>query len=215
MKIETITIGSFATNCYLLWPDEAAGAEVVVIDTGLDQDGLSQVLARRQIRPVAVFLTHGHIDHIGGVQGLRISWPDVPVYIHGLDAPMLQDAQANLGYLAGLEGIQVRADRYLEDGQVIYAGRISLEVLHTPGHTPGSVSLYSRAAGVVFTGDALFAGSIGRTDLPGGNYKQLIGSIKKRLLVLPGKTQVYPGHGPISTIQTEARKNPFLAGNAY
>ncbi|MDH7600072.1 MAG: MBL fold metallo-hydrolase [Sedimentisphaerales bacterium] len=212
MKVECVTLGSFATNCYLLAPEK--GRQVVIIDAGLDPDGLADQIKARQLTPGALILTHGHIDHIGGVWGLRRLFPQVPVYIHSLDAPMLEDPDSNLAYLAGLDGLDVSADQLVRDGQEIVFDQIQLRVIHTPGHTPGSISLYCAEQGLVFTGDALFAGSIGRTDLPGGNYQQLIRSIKTRLLTLPRRTLVYPGHGPTTTIAREIDDNPFLVEGA-
>jgi glyoxylase-like metal-dependent hydrolase (beta-lactamase superfamily II) len=127
---------------------------------------------------------------------------------------MLEDPDSNLAYLAGLDGLDESADQLVRDGQEIVFDQIQLRVIHTPGHTPGSISLYCAEQGLVFTGDALFAGSIGRTDLPGGNYQQLIRSIKTRLLTLPRRTLVYPGHGPTTTIAREIDDNPFLVEGA-
>lgn len=213
MRIKCVTLGSFQTNCYILMQDGGQKTDVVVIDTGIDRDDLANYLLARQIRPRTVILTHGHIDHIGGVLGISRAFADVEVLIHDQDRRLLEDTELNLSYLAGASTEAITVGRTVSHGDLIDLGSIRLEVLHSPGHTPGGISLYAQQQGVVFTGDSLFAGSIGRTDLPGGDYQQLIQSIRQRLLTLPAQTRVYPGHGPSTTIGTELRHNPFLSGS--
>ncbi len=212
MKINCLVLGSFETNCYILRESESA-SDCLIIDTGLDADELVDFLRQHKLNPVAVVLTHGHIDHISGLAQLRKNFPDIKVYVHKRDAYMLTDRQSNLSFLAGITpaaGDSPRADFTLEEGNLIEQAGIKLEVLHTPGHTPGGVCLYAKKEQIVFVGDTLFADSIGRTDIPGGSTAQLIKSIKQKLLALPDETVVYPGHGPQTTIGRERTHNQFL-----
>jgi hydroxyacylglutathione hydrolase len=209
MKIEGLVLGSFETNCYVLRDREAA-EDCLIIDTGLEAGGLVAFLQENKLNPVAVILTHGHADHITGVAALRKNFSDLKVYIHKLDEEMLTGAQSNLSELAGIRFSSEPADFLIEEGDIIKQAGMKLEVLHTPGHTPGGISLYSKEDGIVFAGDALFAGSVGRTDLPGASTAQLIKSIREKLFTLPDETICYPGHGPATTIAQEKAHNPFL-----
>ena len=208
MKIDRLILGSFETNCYILRETEAA-KDCLIVDTGLEAGELVDFLARHKLNPVAVVLTHGHIDHVTGVAALRQNFPETKVYIHKLDAEMLTGTKDNLSALAGQTFGTEPADVFIEEGDKIELANIRLEVLHTPGHTPGGISLYSKEDNFVFVGDTLFAGSVGRTDL-GGNMTHLIKSIKEKLLILPDETVVYTGHGPQTTITQEKMHNPFL-----
>ncbi len=208
MKIDRLILGSFETNCYILRETEAA-KDCLIVDTGLEAGELVDFLARHKLNPVAVVLTHGHIDHVTGVAALRQKFPETKVYIHKFDAEMLTGTKDNLSALAGQTFSTEPADVFIEEGDKIELANIKLEVLHTPGHTPGGVSLYSKEDQLVFAGDTLFAGSVGRTDL-GGNMTHLIKSIKEKLLILPDETVVYTGHGPQTTIAQEKTHNPFL-----
>jgi len=209
MKIDRLILGAFETNCYVLGADESAG-EGLVIDPGLEAGHLIAFLQQRRLNPVAAILTHGHADHIVGLELLRKNFPQIRVYVHELDSAMLTGEQPNLSEMTGRTFRTGAPDFRLQQGSLIDAAGIRLEVLHTPGHTPGGISLYSRGNAVVFTGDALFAGSVGRTDFPGGNMTQLVAAIKERLFTLPDETVVYPGHGPATTIGQEKAHNPFL-----
>ncbi len=202
-------MGVYQTNCYILRTTEAT-RDCLIVDTGLDADELLNFLNEHNLNPLAVILTHGHVDHTAALPQLRKRYPDINVYIHKLDAEMLTGAETNLSTLAGKRFTTDPADFILQAADQIDIAGISLEVLHTPGHTPGGICLYSKNEAIIFTGDALFAGSIGRTDFPGGNMTQLIDGIKENLFTLPDETAVYPGHGPATTLANEKANNPFL-----
>ncbi|MBW8039274.1 MAG: MBL fold metallo-hydrolase [Planctomycetes bacterium] len=207
MKIDHLILGAYETNCYVLRSAESA-KDCLIIDTGLEAGQLVKFLQQYNLNPLAVILTHGHPDHVAGVAELRQSFPEIKVYIHKLDADMLTEAK-NMGLLMGGASGTQPADLLLEAECVIEQAGIKLHVLHTPGHTPGGICLYSQDEGIVFTDDTLFADSVGRTDL-GGNMAQLIKSIREKLFTLPEDTTVYPGHGPTTTIAHEKAHNQFL-----
>lgn len=209
MKIDCLVLGSYENNCYILRESEAAN-DCLIVDTGLEAGELITFLSEHKLNPVAVILTHGHADHISGVAVLRKNFSDIKVYIHKLDAKMLTKATSNLSLLALKFFRTEPADFLFAQGDVVELANIKLMVLHTPGHTQGGVCFYAEDEGIIFTGDTLFAGSVGRTDLPGGNMEQLIKSIKEKLCVLPEKTVCYPGHGPTTTIAQEKAHNQYL-----
>jgi hydroxyacylglutathione hydrolase len=193
----------------------APGEECVIIDPGQDAErGIEELLARYRLKPVAVVLTHGHIDHVWSV-GPVCGAKGIPAYIHPADRALLADPASGLGLNVGQElfgGITFTEPddvRELTDGVTLSLGGVSLTVGHVPGHTPGSVTFGSDES--LFSGDLLFAGSIGRTDLPGGDHQQILKSLA-RTLTLPDDTLVLPGHGPQTTIGAERRTNPFLTG---
>ncbi len=218
MKIDRLILGEYETNCYILRENDTA-KDCLIVDAGLEAGQLIDFLKEHKLNPVAVVLTHGHIDHIAGVAALRAEFADIKVYIHKVDAKMLTEAEHNLSALAGVPFSADPADLFIEDGDVIEQAGIKLQVLHTPGHTPGGICLYSprplqkgrgsKDEGIVFTDDTLFADSIGRTDFPNGSMSQLLNSIKEKLFTLPDETKVYPGHGPITTIAREKAHNQF------
>jgi glyoxylase-like metal-dependent hydrolase (beta-lactamase superfamily II) len=222
--------GSFATNCYLVAP--GPGAECIIIDPGQDAEpGIAEVLAENRLKPVAVLLTHGHIDHIWSVAPV-CGAQGIPAYIHPADRALLSDPARGLspqfGQLlrgapggrppgpAGFGGLTfTEPDEVSElaDGMTVQLAGVELVVSHAPGHTPGSVT-FRLPEGALFSGDLLFAGSIGRTDLPGGDYPTILDSLARVCLTLPDQTRVLPGHGPDTTIGAERAGNPFLAGLA-
>jgi len=209
MRIDRLILGAYQTNCYVL-RESAAAKDCLIVDAGLGAGELIAYLTEHKLNPVAAVLTHGHIDHIASVAALREHYPHIKVYIHKLDAKLLTEPQHNLSALTGRLFSAEPADSLLQEKSIIQQAGITLTVLHTPGHTPGGVCLYSKDEGLVFTNDSLFAESVGRTDFPGGSTTQLLRSIKDKLLTLPDQTVVYPGHGPSTTIAHEKAHNQFL-----
>jgi len=209
MQIDYLILGGYQTNCYVLRKNDAA-QNCLIIDPGLDAEELLEFLDEQKLNPVAIVLTHGHIDHIAGVAALRNRFSEIKVYIHNLDAEMLAEPVNNLSAMTGSAFVTEPEDVSLKEGDIIDLADVKLLVLHTPGHTPGGISLYSKQDGVVFVGDTLFADSIGRTDFPGGSMSQLLASVREKLFTLPEETKVYPGHGPATTIAAEKAHNPFF-----
>jgi hydroxyacylglutathione hydrolase len=209
MQIDCLVMGAYETNCYVLRSSETS-EDCLIIDPGLGPDRLIEYLQEQELNPLAVVLTHGHIDHIAGIAALRKEFPDIKVYVHKLDAEMLTEPYANLSVMAGSAFSVEPAEFSLDEQDVIELAGVKLSVLHTPGHTPGGICLYSEEEGVVFSDDVLFAESIGRTDFPNGSMKRLLNSVKEKLFTLPEDTEVYPGHGPVTTIAHEKAHNPFL-----
>ena len=215
MLIAGFPAGSFAANCFLVAAEP--GAECLIIDPGEDAEpGIAEIVARHRLKPVAVLLTHGHFDHVWSVApvcGAR----DIPAYIHPGDRALLSDPGRGLGLRPGQEifgGLTLSEPddvRELADGTVLALAGLEITVDHAPGHTPGSVAFRS-GTDVMFSGDLLFAGSIGRTDLPGGDTAVMMDSLARVCLPLPDETQVLPGHGPATTIGAERAGNQFLAG---
>jgi len=207
VKIVQIPNGSFVENCYLI-VDEAAG-ECAIVDPGEEAGLILHQLAGSGARPVAIWLTHAHLDHVMGVARVKAA-TGVPVYLHPADR-RLYDAVPAQAAAFGVPADQLPPpDRAWAHGDVARVGNLEFAVRHTPGHSPGSVTFVGQ--GVAVGGDVLFSGSIGRTDLPGGDFETLIGSIERELLSLPDDTIVHSGHGPDTTVGQERRTNPFLTG---
>ncbi|BCS98028.1 MBL fold metallo-hydrolase [Desulfoluna limicola] len=207
MLIKDLVVGPIGANCIILGCETTRQA--AVIDPGDDADRILKALADEKLTVTAIINTHGHFDHVGANKRLKEA-TGAEIMIHEADASMLQE----LSVTAMAFGLRAEnsppADRLLADGDTITFGEKTLTVLHTPGHTPGGVTFYCKDEKTAFAGDTLFYGSIGRTDLPGGNYGTLISSIKNQLFALPDDTVVYTGHGPKTTIGTEKQYNPFL-----
>ncbi|KHF38077.1 MBL fold metallo-hydrolase [Halalkalibacter okhensis] len=210
MKWTQLPLGPLQTNAYVLQND---ANEAIVIDPGGDGQAFIQWLTSQQLKPLAVLLTHAHFDHIGAVDDVRNEF-NCPVYLHKNELDWLADPNKNgSSRFMGNHAITVKpADNIIEKEDTITIGSFSFKVYETPGHSPGSVSFYLKEEAVVFSGDALFAQSIGRTDLPGGDHQLLLTSIHKKLLELPEETVVACGHGPTTTIGNEMDGNPFLSG---
>ncbi|MCL7749859.1 MBL fold metallo-hydrolase [Halalkalibacter alkaliphilus] len=210
MKWTQLPLGPLQTNAYVLQND---ANEAVIIDPGGDGQAFIQWLTSQNLKPIAILLTHAHFDHIGAVDDVRNEF-NCPVYLHKNEQDWLADPNKNgSSRFMGNHAITVKpADCIIEKEDTITIGSFSFSVYETPGHSPGSVSFYLKDEAVVFSGDALFAQSIGRTDLPGGDHQLLLTSIHKKLLELPEETIVACGHGPTTTIGNEMDGNPFLSG---
>jgi glyoxylase-like metal-dependent hydrolase (beta-lactamase superfamily II) len=207
LQIQQFTVGAFAENPYLLWCSDTMQA--IIIDPGDEANLLWQAIAHAGVQLQAIVLTHAHLDHVGAVTALR-ERTGVPVYLHPDDDDLLARAPEQ-GRMFGLQIEPVApADHALQHGEQIRVGNISLVVLHTPGHSAGSVCLYAADEQTLIAGDTLFRRGVGRTDLPGGNWAQLEQAIHTHLWPLPDDVRVYPGHGAATTISEERRLNPFV-----
>lgn len=205
MILKTLMVGELSSNCYIIGcPDTKVGA---VIDPGGDANHILNSATKLGLKVEYIINTHGHIDHIGANAKVKEA-TGAQLIIHSQDGVMLTDPKLSLASFLGTKVDLLSADRLVEDQDLIKVGNLELKVLHTPGHTPGGMCL--QVADKIFTGDTLFAGSIGRTDFPGGDYDTLINSIKTKLLGYPEETIVYPGHGPASSIGEEKKNNPFF-----
>lgn len=205
MIIEFMPVGPIMANCYIVGCEQTK--EAVVIDPGDDADQIMQKLEDMKLKVKYIINTHGHFDHVGGNSRMKEA-TQAQILIHPEDAPML----GSLSQAAASFGLRSEnsppPDKTIDEGDVIEFGNISLEVLHTPGHSPGGISLYTK--GYLFVGDTLFQGSIGRTDLPGGDFNTLKNSIHNKLFPLGDDTRVFTGHGPETTIGREKKYNPFV-----
>lgn len=200
----------FDENTYILW--NADSKACFVVDPGFDTVGILGFLRQKELVPEAILNTHGHCDHIIGNEALKEEWPDCPLLIGSVDAPMLTDPALNLSQQYGQPYTSPAADRLLNDGETLTLLDTQWTVLEIPGHSPGHVVFHCQETepGIVLGGDVLFAGSIGRTDFPGGSAEQLISGIQEKLFTLPADTVVCPGHGPKTTIGTERETNPYV-----
>ena len=207
MILESLCLGPFQVNCYIL----ASGnnSKAIIIDPGDEEKKIRRVLEIQRLEPALIINTHGHIDHIGCNDKFG-----VPIYIHRLDLAMLKDPKLNLSSFLHPSPYNIVSQiKEIEDREVIELGQMQLEVMHTPGHTPGGICLLLKKPQnkILFSGDTLFYQGIGRTDFPGADEGQLIKSIKEKLFKLPEDTIIYPGHGASSTIGQEKKNNPFLS----
>ncbi|MGI9051020.1 MAG: MBL fold metallo-hydrolase [Rubrobacteraceae bacterium] len=209
MILQMLTVGPFQENCYIIG-DESSGVGALV-DPGDEAARIAIAVEQTELEIGQILLTHSHIDHVGAVATLADEY-SCPVLIHEEAEPMLQQVP-NQALMMGLKfGKVPTIDGYIADEETLKVGGIELKSLYTPGHAPGHLAFYVEDEGLVLAGDALFAGSVGRVDLPGGSMEVLMKSIEERLLTLPDETRVYPGHGPKTTIGEERESNPFLRG---
>jgi hydroxyacylglutathione hydrolase len=208
LQIQTIVSMPFAENTYVAWV--ADRTDCLVIDPGTEPDAILSFLQAQGLTPSAILNTHGHSDHIAGNAALKAAYPDSPLVIGTGDAPMLTDPELNLSRSFGFDIISPPADRLVDEGDTgVFAG-LTLDIREVPGHSPGHIVYVVRDAGIVFGGDVLFRGSIGRTDFPGGSFEMLASGIRKKLYTMPDETVVYPGHGPVTKVGHEKRTNPYV-----
>lgn len=215
--ITTFTLGPYQTNCFVVTPGAPAhGSPCWIVDCGMEPDELIDWIIQQQLEPKAVLLTHTHLDHIAGVDRLlaRLKRPELPIYVHERESGSCSDPMFNLSALIGMPTTCRVPDRLLHDGDVLELegspkGVGGWRVLHTPGHSPGGVCFIHDASNQAITGDAIFAGSIGRHDFPTSDVGDLRRSIQK-IMLLPDEMTIHPGHGPESTIGEERRSNPYV-----
>jgi hydroxyacylglutathione hydrolase len=205
MKCENLIVGPLETNCCFVYCERTQ--ECVIFDPGAEPGKIIQAIAAKSLKPVAVVNTHGHIDHIGANREIKERF-DIPLSIHQADAPMLRGShQLELALLLGASE-SPEPDAFLKEGDNVNFGEDRLKVIHTPGHSPGSLSFLGD--GFLLSGDTLFWGGVGRTDLPGGSWEELEASIRIKIFTLPDETIIFPGHGPLTTVKQEKDSNPYL-----
>ncbi len=205
MKYETLIVGILETNCYLVYCPETL--DCVIVDPGAEEEKIFQIITRKSLNPTVILNTHGHIDHIGANRAVKEKF-SIPLYIHAEDSQMLGHVQqSELAIFLGTTD-SPSPDRLIKEGDEIEVGKYFLKVIHTPGHSPGSVCFLGN--GFLLSGDTLFFGGVGRTDLPGGSWQELESSIKNKILTLPGDTIALTGHGPATTVAQEKSSNPFI-----
>jgi hydroxyacylglutathione hydrolase len=209
MILEMLAVGPFQENCYVIG-DETTG-EGALIDPGDEAVRIALAVEQTNLEIGQIIVTHAHIDHVGAVAALVDEYA-CPVLMHAEAEPMLRDLPTQAMMMGLRFGKVPEVDRYIGDEEILEVGGLRLGSLYTPGHAPGHLAFYVEGEGLVFAGDALFAGSVGRTDLQGGSMEVLMRSISERLLTLPDETRVLPGHGPETTIGEERAHNPFLQG---
>jgi glyoxylase-like metal-dependent hydrolase (beta-lactamase superfamily II) len=211
MIFESFPVGPLACNCTILGDEESR--EAIVIDPGDDVSRIHKRLTEQGLKLKQILVTHGHIDHVGGALKLK-RLTGAPIFLNESDLPLVEMMDAQAAWLGVRPPETAPPDESLADGQVVGLDHYPALVLHTPGHTQGSTCLHFAPLKLLIAGDTLFAGSIGRTDLPGGNFDQIIASLRTRVLTLPDETRVLPGHGPLTTIGEEREFNPFLQSSA-
>ena len=208
MIIKKLVVGFLETNCYIVGCERTKKA--FIVDPGAESSRIIEEVKKEHLNPEYIINTHGHGDHIGANKNIKQEFGDVKIAIHANDKDMLTDASKNLSADFAMNYVSPSADIALNGGEILEVGDLKLEILLTPGHTPGGISIFIEKEKVVFTGDALFRNSIGRTDLPSSSGSDLIKAIKKKLMVLDSDVAVYPGHGADSTIGYERKSNSFL-----
>lgn len=205
MQVLRIPAGIYAANCYLVYDEQTK--EGIVIDPGGDADDIISKIEELGLKIKYIVLTHAHGDHIAGVEELK-SYTKAKVAIHKDDEPLIKDGTKNLSSMMAMGTVEFTPDILLDEGDKITFGNIEANVIHTPGHTPGGICI--KIEDNLFSGDTLFAGSIGRTDFEYSSFDDIMHSIREKLLALPDETKVYPGHGPTTTLKMEKQINPFI-----
>jgi glyoxylase-like metal-dependent hydrolase (beta-lactamase superfamily II) len=212
MELQSIVVGPFAVNCYLFW--DQTTMDGVIIDPGAEAENIISAVTRAGVSPRAVLLTHGHGDHIAGVADVKKHYA-IPLYVGRGEEELLANPSANVSAFFDDPIVAPPADVLLDDEQMIRLGSVHLRVLATPGHSPAGVCYLHERDGVLFCGDTLFAGSIGRTDFPGCSLEMLLESIQRKIMPLPENVLCFPGHGPRTTVGAEKNGNPFLRGSNF
>jgi glyoxylase-like metal-dependent hydrolase (beta-lactamase superfamily II) len=210
--VTRLTVGGLDTNCYVLRDTGCRASPLALIDPGGDAPDILRLIDRAGLPLGLILLTHAHSDHIRALPEILDQWPDAPVAVSREDQAMLADSTLNLSVFVGAAvAPRPRQLRQLQGGDRVEVGGLEIKVVATPGHTPGGLCFHLEHAGrhLLFSGDTLFAGSVGRTDLPGGSWRELAGSLR-RLFLLPPEAIVYPGHGPASTLAAESAANPYV-----
>ena len=213
-EIEVFTLGPFETNTLLVRPpaggDQATPGLCWVVDPSFGPAPVLRRMAELNVRPAAVVLTHAHIDHIAGIADVLRAYPGTPVWLHAAESDWLGDPLLNLSAMMGMPVTAPGPHRLLADDEILELGPTRWRILHTPGHSPGGIVLHHAESGQAVSGDAIFAGSIGRTDFPGSDFATLERAIRTRIYTLPDETRLYPGHGPPTAVGREKRSNPFV-----
>lgn len=212
MELLNVVVGPFEVNCYLYW--DSTSGDGVIIDPGFDAERIVSAVTDSGFAPRAVLLTHGHGDHIAAVETVKDRY-EIPVYVGKGEEELLANPSANVSALLGAPIVAPKPDKLVEDEQVIKIGSLTFRVLMTPGHTVAGVCYLDETEGRLFCGDTLFAGGVGRTDLPGGSMPTLLKSIREKIMRLPDGILCYPGHGPHTTVGAERVGNPFLIGDSF
>ncbi len=211
LELWRFTLGPFETNCYVVAPvDAGGGGECWIIDASFGPKPMIEHVRANGLRPTHLILTHAHCDHIAGVSDVRRAFPGIRVLLHEAERDWLGSPMLNLSAAMGAPVIADPPDALLAGGEELELGPTRWRVLHTPGHSPGGITLHEEREGIALVGDTLFQGSIGRFDFPTSDADALLASIKSVLYRLPGETRVYPGHGPETTVAREVRSNPFV-----
>lgn len=205
MKILTVVVGPLEENCYIVYDEESK--EAIVFDPGAEAEKIIEVVEANDLHPIRIVNTHGHFDHVGAITDLKKNW-DVPFYMNRADEGLL-DRATRKRYQAKVYD-DIILDGELTDGEWLQLGKGAFFVIHTPGHTKGGSVFYFKEAGFAITGDTLFKGTVGRTDLEGGSYTEILHSVQHKLSVLSDDCVIYPGHGPKSTMGFERLHNPYL-----
>ncbi len=205
MQIQTITVGALETNCYLVYDEKTR--EAVVVDPGAEPKKIIAAIDQLELKPLMIVNTHGHVDHVGANKNIKEAY-SIPLLIHKKDEKILTHAlQSGFALMLGAKK-SPSPDKYIEDGDVLHIGGSRLKAVHTPGHSPGGIVLVGDA--FIISGDTLFNQGVGRTDLPGGDWDQLMTSIKTKIFPLDGELKVFPGHGPATTVGREKNSNPYI-----